>query len=86
MDETQGMSEVFSHGLDSKLGDDLAANGGGIVTGMIGLVSYVDSDGDNNWALIAGPSQSILVSMGMVDAIGMLVDRQACNLLGLDDV
>lgn len=81
----QNMSNVFAMGMEEKLGSDLAKNGGGIVTGFVGLVSYTNIDGDLNWSLIGGQNQGILMTLGMVDVIIMLVDEQAQEMLGMKD-
>lgn len=55
---------------------DAIAGEGGIVTGFVALVTYLDAEGRRCWSLAAGEDQGLAQSLGMADILEMTVRAQ----------
>lgn len=55
---------------------DAIADSGGMVTGFIALVTFIDADGDRCWSMAAGDEQGLAQSLGMADILEMTVRAQ----------
>lgn len=55
---------------------DAIADGGGMVTGFIALVTYIDTTGNRCWSMAAGEEQGLAQSLGMADILEMTVRAQ----------
>lgn len=55
---------------------DAIADSGGMVTGFIALVTYLDADGNRCWSMAAGDEQGLAQSLGMADILEMTVRAQ----------
>lgn len=82
MSDPQGMAESFSKGLADAFNDALAPEGGGMVTAFVGVVKYIDADGDPRWALVSMEAQTLDLSMGMLHIATKMVDNQIAGAWG----
>jgi hypothetical protein len=55
---------------------DVLADQGGMVTGFVALVTYLDAEGDRCWSMAAGQEQGLAQSLGMADILEMTVRAQ----------
>jgi hypothetical protein len=58
---------------------------GGLVTGILGLATFIDADGDRQWCLFTGEEQHMAISLGMAKIIRMTVEGQAAEIIFSDD-
>lgn len=54
---------------------------GGMTTGFIGLVTYLNGEGNRGWTVIVGDEQSVMASLGMVTVLQKTIDAQTDVLL-----
>ena len=64
----------------------LVDNGGGIVTGLACVVTYIDQDRDRAWATVQADGQMAEQTLGMLRFYTIAVERDvAAYFDGLDD-
>jgi hypothetical protein len=68
--------DVLSAVVESALNEAIGT-AGGILTGFLGLVTFLDEDGERFYRLVAGTEQNTILSLGMSRAIDKLVNLQA---------
>jgi hypothetical protein len=78
---SEAISQRLSEAINAVLAEEL---GGGFLSGFIGLVKYIDADGDNNWSFVAMGDQSLDTSLGMLHIANAITDRQMKEVWGLD--
>lgn len=54
---------------------------GGMTTGFIGLVTYMNNEGHRGWTVVVGDEQSVMASLGMVRVLEKTIDAQTDVLL-----
>jgi hypothetical protein len=54
---------------------------GGMTTGFIGLVTYMNNEGQRGWTVIVGDEQSVMASTGMMKVLEKTIDAQLDVLL-----
>lgn len=64
---------------------ETAGESGGFITGFVGLVEYIDDDGDHCWSLLIADNQRVSVSHGLSTTLGKLMDAQLDDALFGDD-
>lgn len=85
MTDAQGMSEAISARLQEAINGILAeVGGGGLLSGFVGVVKYIDKDGDNNWSFVAMDDQALDTSVGMLRIANMLTEKQIRDVWGID--
>jgi hypothetical protein len=78
------VSEVISDRLQGLINDVLAEQfGGGFLSGFVGIIKYIDGDGDNNWSFVAMGNQSLDASLGMLHIAERITDKQMAEVWGL---
>lgn len=79
---SEAISQRLSDAINAVLAEEL---GGGFLSGFIGLVKYMDNDGDNNWSFVAMGDQSLDTSVGMLRIANKITERQIEEVWGLGD-
>lgn len=76
----QGFSEVVSPRIQEVIENELSKNGGGIMTGMIAIFTYIDNDGNQCWSRVG--EVPTISAVGMVDLLQMSVRAEAARNMG----
>ena len=69
------MSELVSAAVE-KASRDTVADSGGMITGFVSLVTFIDNDGCRCWAMATGEDQSLAQSLGMADILESMIRAQ----------
>jgi hypothetical protein len=77
------LSDAISAGLADTINGVLAAHGGGFISGFVGVVQYIDNEGDNCWSFCSMEAQSLSMSVGMLRIASRIADRQVDDVYGL---
>jgi hypothetical protein len=67
--------DVLSTVVESTLNEAIST-GGGLLTGFLGLVTFLDEEGTRYYRLVAGAEQNTITSLGMARMLSALVDQQ----------
>ena len=68
----------LSDALEKSLQDTLSARGD-MLTGFVGLATYIDKDGEKMWTVFCGDNQGTVATMGMVNLLKLYDDAQISN-------
>ena len=79
---SEAISRRLTEAINGVLADEL---GGGFLSGFIGLVKYMDLDGNNAWSFVTMGDQSLDTSLGMLHIANKITERQVENMWGLRD-
>jgi hypothetical protein len=80
-DQHIGFSERVDQRIREVVEEELAKSGrGGMMTGFLGIITYIDEDGDQCWAR-AG-EVPIITAVGMAETLSMSVGAEVHNRMG----
>lgn len=74
-DEAQSFSDEVAPRIIDEINACLQPQQG-MITAFIGLINYMDSDGQQYWSFVSMDGQSITQSAGMRDVLDKIVDGQ----------
>ena len=67
---------LYSPELGQKITAIIGEQVGGMVTGMYGIVQYIDDDGEQRIAVMCAPGQTFVVSQGLLTMANAIADTE----------
>lgn len=77
-DFSSRVSPAIHEAIDGKLSE----TGGGMTTGFIGMIAYLDDDGDTCWSMVGMPGLPLSTVAGLLVALNKVVDTQVTECFG----
>lgn len=67
---------LYSPELGEKVTGLIGEQVGGMVTGLYGIVQYIDDDGEQRIAVMCAPGQTFVVSQGLLTMANAIADTE----------
>lgn len=80
VDDHVALSTAVQPLIENAIEGELAKRGGGMLTGFLGIFTYIDNDGDQAWGRIG--QVPIITAVGMVDILQMSVRAESAQAMG----
>lgn len=82
--DEESRAESFGDAMNNAASEAIAQHGG-IVTGMLGMITYIDADGEQRWSLFSAPGQIATVGMGLAETLRAYMDDNVRSMIRAAD-